>query len=92
MRMAASSSAWTGTWRRQAIAAGSAVAGQPTGEATWPANESASAWDQLKQLPLSLTARANSPREPGAARCPHTDQPPADSPPMVTCRGSPPKR
>jgi hypothetical protein len=88
--LAASSSAWTDTRRRQAIAAGSAVAGQPTWEVTWSADESASAWGQLMQLPLSITARANSPREPGAAKCPHADQPPADSPPMVTRRGSPP--
>jgi hypothetical protein len=80
----ASSSAWTDTRRRQAIAAGSAVAGQSTWEVTWSADESASACGQLGQLPLSMTAPANRPREPGADRCPHTDQPPADSPPMVT--------
>jgi hypothetical protein len=49
----ASSSAWTDTRRRQAIAAGSAVAGQSTWEVTWSADESTSACGQLGQLPLS---------------------------------------
>src|ERR1700722_7980493 len=38
-----------------------------------------------------MIALLKRPREPGATRCAHTDQPPADSPPIVMALGSPPK-
>src|ERR1700691_2088134 len=41
--------------------------------------------------PLSAIAFSNSPLACGDATCDSTDRPPADSPKMVTLRGSPPK-
>src|ERR1700678_2347971 len=41
--------------------------------------------------PLSAIALANNPLACGEATCDSTDRPPADSPKMVTLRGSPPK-
>ena len=42
------------------------------------------------QLPLSITARANRPRIGGEVSSEHTEYAPADSPAIVTLRGSPP--
>src|SRR5579862_6543714 len=48
------------------------------------------AWLRLYE-PLSTIAFANSPLACGEATCDRVDRPPADSPKMVTLRGSPPK-
>ena len=85
----ASISSPTGFPRRQATAVARSV--HPTAHAMTSPSVSAASWLRLGQDPLWIMAPANRPRDPGATRCVQTDQPPADSPPIVTRAGSPPK-
>src|SRR5438876_11857113 len=77
VRWPASSSAATGLARRQATIVAASV--QPTDWAKAVPLVSACATGVDGQLPLSMIAARNSPAEPGAARCAHTDNAPADS-------------
>ena len=63
---------------------------QPALAATTSAPALATARDWLAQLPLSMIAWRNRPRAGGEASSAHTDQPPEDSPAIVTRPGSPP--
>src|SRR5215217_7935192 len=86
----ASISAPSGVRRRQARLVPGSV--QSTASASERPASSAADRLRLGQEPLWIMARWNSPRDPGDTRWTHTDQPPADSPPTVTCVGSPPNR
>src|SRR5689334_1950756 len=85
-----SSSAPAGLPRRQATTVAGSV--QPAFAAHVVPAASVAASGRAEHEPLWIIAAENSPREPGEVRCPQTDQPPADSPPIVTRRGSPPNR
>jgi hypothetical protein len=85
----ASISSPTGVPRRQATALASWA--HPTAWATTSPSASAASWLRLGQEPLWIMAPANRSRDPGATRWEQTDHPPADSPPIVTRAGSPPK-
>ena len=67
-----------------------AASGQPAclANARLAVRAAARVW--VAQLPLCMIALRNSPRAGGEVISAHIDQPPADSPSMVTARGSPP--
>ena len=75
-------------FRRQAAAVAATV--QPACAAKASPADCASAAGREAQLPLSMMAALNSPRAGGELISAHIDQPPADSPAMVTRPGSPP--
>ena len=74
--------------RRQAAAVAATV--HPACAANASPADCASAGVREAQLPLSMMAALNSPRAGGEPISAHIDQPPADSPAIVTRPGSPP--
>src|SRR5579859_3431523 len=78
-----------GLFRMQAAAVcGSA---QPAEAATGALVWIARSWLVAGQYMLSMMALLKSPAAGGEIRLAHTSMPPADSPPIVTLSGSPPK-
>src|SRR6185437_2783100 len=80
---------FSGSARRHAAAL--AGSGQPDSLANASPEACAAAGLCDAQLPLCMIAPRNRPRAGGEVSSAQTDQPPADSPSIVTLAGSPPK-
>ena len=87
--MLASSSVFSGSARRHAAAV--AWSGHPAALANARLAVCAVARVCEAQLPLCMITPRNSPRAGGEVSSAHIDQPPADSPSIVTVDGLPPK-